>query len=87
MKRFDPFHQLNCSYGAPMGRRSRNIDVDSKLCAKHQSGVDGYDKGGAYWGSPCNVWAVWTYGKGHDGVQYVRAISRQSAINQVKYEL
>ena len=82
--RFDPFKSLSCTYGAPMGRISRNIDIDSSLCARHQNGGDGYDKGGAYWGTPSNVWAVWAWGKGSNGVQYVRANSRQAAIDQVK---
>jgi hypothetical protein len=85
-KRFDPFDRLPGRYGAPMGRPShpglaatwprRGI----RLCARHQGGSDGYDRGGAYWGYPRDVWAVWGRGRGEDGVVYVRAPSRQAAI-------
>ena len=83
MKRFDPFHKVNCKYGAPMGRRGANTVVYSdngKLCARHCGGYDAYDKGGAYWGSPLNIWAVWNHGKGDDTVTYVRADNRSTAL-------
>ena len=51
MKRFDPFPPVSCKHGAPMGRYAGVIDTDApKLCARHQGGSEGYDKGGAYWG-------------------------------------
>ncbi len=82
MSRFNPFPKVSCRYGAPMGRDSGEIDPDGKLCAMHQGGGDGYDKGGAYWGSPSNVWAVWNYGDGDNGCIYVRAWSREEAIKK-----
>ena len=84
MSRFDPFSSVPCKYGAPMGRHSDapgnfNSDPSIKLYARHQGGRDaGYDKGGAYWGTPCNVWAVWT--RGGEAVCYVRAATKQLAI-------
>jgi hypothetical protein len=84
-KRFDPFASVSCRYGAPMGRHSHpgfpaTWTPSTRLCARHQGGSDGYDRGGAYWGYPSNVWAVWEHGRGEDGVVYVRAPSRMAAI-------
>lgn len=79
--RFNPFRKVDCRYGAPMGRRSDapgNFVDAPKLYARHQGGCEGYDRGGAYWGTPCNVWAVWT--RGGEAVTYVRAWSRDEAI-------
>lgn len=85
MARFNPFYSVSCRYGSPMGRRNEAIDQQARtLCAMHQGGGDGYDKGGAYWGTPSNVFAVWVYGKGNEGVVYVRAKSRQDAINKAR---
>lgn len=85
MARFNPFPKVSGRYGASMGRYAGVIDQQAKtLCAMHQGGGDGYDKGGAYWGFPSSVWAVWSYGKGEDGVVYVRANSRQDAINKAR---
>ena len=80
--RFDPFENVSCRYGAPMGRKNFNeFTEQGKLCARHQGGGDGYDKGGAYWGTPSNVWAVWVHGKGPDTVKYFRADCRSHAID------
>ena len=83
-RRFDPFESVSCRYGAPMGRYahpgiSSTWTPDTRLCARHQGGGDGYDKGGAYWGCPADVWAVWEYGLGDEGVIYVRARSAEAA--------
>jgi hypothetical protein len=85
-KRFDPFDRVSSRYGAPMGRPSNSglsaaWTPATRLCARHQGGGGGYDRGGAYWGFPSDVWAVWEHGRGEDGVAYVRAPSRQAAIN------
>lgn len=81
-QRFDPFARVSARYGAPMGRHgSVGVDPDmGVVCARHQGGSDGYDKGGAYWGIPRNVWAVWIAGQGPSTVTYVRAHSRLDAI-------
>lgn len=83
--RLDPFSRVSCRYGAPMGRISDapgNFVDAPVLYARHQGGGDGYDKGGAYWGLPSNVWAVWT--RGGEAVRYVRASSRDSAIEKAR---
>jgi hypothetical protein len=83
MKRFDPFKHVNTQYGAPMGRHSASSVVspeNGKLCARHCGGYDCYDKGGAYWGAPLNIWAVWNHGKGEETVTYVRAANRATAL-------
>lgn len=84
MARFDPFPSVSSRYGAPMGRHGRPLIPDAedwpRLCARHQGGGEGYDKGGAYWGCPRNVWAVWVWGQGPDTVVYVRAGTRRGAM-------
>lgn len=82
MPRFNPFARVDCSRGAPMGRPcdapGNFVDApDAKLYARHLGGGDGYDRGGAYWGFPSNVWAVWT--RGGEAVVYVRARSANEA--------
>lgn len=95
--KFDPFDNVDCKYGAPMGRPSASpTDFSgvprSALKTQHQhegAGADetdaGYDKGGAYWGLPDNVWAVWVGPPDFDlAVTYVRARSREEAIDKVQ---
>lgn len=83
MARFNPFAAVSCKYGASMGRGSdapgNFIDPSIPLYARHQGGGNGYDRGGAYWGTPSDVWAVWT--RGGESVCYVRARSREHAIS------
>ena len=84
---FNPFFKVSSRYGAPMGRRGdnpANLAGVNRLHARHQGGGDGYDKGGAYWGSPCNVWGVWARIDGEPCVVYVRANSRTAAIDMVR---
>jgi len=80
MKQFDPFPEVSCTYGAPMGRRS-DTQLNGRLYARRQGGGDGYDRGGAYWGAPANVWGVWDDDR---SVVYVRASSRADAIKKAK---
>lgn len=88
--RFNPFPKLNCFYGAPMGRRSTRHDFEGVTRFAVSKPQGEYDAGGAYWGcgytnstwvSGGPVWAVWEYGKGSEGVAYVRARSRTEAIS------
>ena len=86
MQRFNPFPKVNGSRGAPMGRMSANLGLDPENDRPEALGVAGpayeYDSGGAYWGLPAGdgpVWAVWRKGKGREGVEYVRARSREEA--------
>lgn len=87
MKQFNPFPKVNSSRGAPMGRygdNPANLQGIKRLHARHQGGGDGYDRGGAYWGSPCDVWAVWARMDGEIIVAYARANSRDAAITKVR---
>lgn len=84
---FNPFSEVSSRYGSPMGRRgdnAANLKGAKRLHALHQGGGDGYDKGGAYWGTPSNVWGVWGWIDSRPCVTYVRANSRNSAIEKVK---
>jgi hypothetical protein len=77
----NPFRPVNCRYGAPMGRGrgSTPLTTTKRLCARRGYGIGGYDTGGAYWGLPQNIWAVWNAGE-YDTIQYFRASSRDEAI-------
>ncbi len=85
--RFNPFPDVSARYGAPMGRHggnSANLQGVRRLHARHQGGGDGYDRGGAYWGLPSNVWCVWAHVGGAPCATYVRAASRDAAIEMVR---
>ena len=87
MKQFNPFPEVSSRYGAPMGRRGdnpANLEGVRRLHARHQGGGDGYDKGGAYWGTPSNVWGVWGWIDGRACCTYVRARSRLEALDKVR---
>jgi hypothetical protein len=84
--RFRPFPPVNSAYGAPMGRRSAQIDINFENDSASSLAIAGpayeYDAGGAYWGLSYNegpVWAVWRKGKGSEGVVYIRALNRAHA--------
>jgi hypothetical protein len=86
-KQFNPFPHVSGKHGAPMGRTGdnpANLQDVKRLHARRQGGGNGYDKGGAYWGSPSNVWGVWAHLDGEIVCTYVRANSRIAAINKVK---
>jgi hypothetical protein len=87
MKQYNPFPDVTSRYGAPMGRHGdnpANLQDIKRLYARRQGGGDGYDKGGAYWGFPSNVWGVWGKENGVTYCTYVRANSRESAIQKVR---
>lgn len=70
-----------------MGRRGdnpSNLQNAKRLHARRQGGGNGYDKGGAYWGLPSNVWGVWAHIDGEVCCTYVRAPSRDAAIRMVR---
>jgi len=86
-KQFDPFPPVSGRYGAPMGRQGdnpANLQDAPRLHARRQGGDDGYDRGGAYWGYPSNVWGVWAHLGDEVACCYVRANSRADAIKQVR---
>ncbi len=75
MKISDIITPVNCNFGSPMGRDNvgnEPITVTSgkncKIVKKNQIKVyekrvhltDGYDPGGAYWGSPSNLYVRFT---------------------------
>ena len=69
-----------------MGRRTdlRSDGEPIKLCLRKVPFIDGcYDQGGAYWGSPANLWVAW----GDDGDEvnaiYIRADTRADAKRQI----
>ena len=72
---------LTCGYdvrGARMGRHDVLPEDDSKWrCARLRFQDGCYDEGGAYWGSPANVYCAWQP-KG-TGFLTVRASSREEA--------
>jgi hypothetical protein len=87
----DPITECSSKYGAPMGRRS-DLAGDGepiKLHLRYVPFVDGcYDQGGAYWGSPANLYVAWGYEDQGDGEYryeyYIRANSRNDAKDVVK---
>ena len=84
---FNPFPEVSSRCGAPMGRRGdnpANLQNAKRLHARRQGGGEGYDKGGAYWGTPSNVLGVWAWVDGQPCVVYVRANSRKAAIDMVR---
>jgi len=86
-KQFNPFPEVSSRYGSPMGRSGdnpANFQGVKRLHARRQGGGGSYDKGGAYWGSPSNVWGVWAWLDGQVVCTYVRANSRAAAIATVQ---
>lgn len=88
-----PYHENGLSYGygaggervctgARMGRRNI-IPADyagQKLNLRRVPFVDGaYDPGGAYWGTPANLWCAWGETETEKLEVYVRAADRQRA--------
>jgi hypothetical protein len=65
---------VSCKYGAPMGRRDQLPDDGERLWVTRLPFIDGdYDRGGAYWGAPDNLYVA----VGPQGARlYVRAASR-----------
>lgn len=86
-KQFNPFQKVSNRYGAPMGRHGVNhteLQNLKRLHCRHQGGSEGYDKGGAYWGNPSNVYAVWGRIDGELLCCYIRANNRLDAIAKVR---
>lgn len=82
-----PFQRpVNSKYGAPMGRRSDNpANFDGlKTHLQRVPFVDYcYDQGGAYWGSPANLYCAWADTGEEEIVTYFRANSREEAKAQL----
>lgn len=57
-----PLEELSCARGAPMGRSNRDELEDDvgRVFLQRVPFVDGcYDRGGAYWGAPANLWRAY----------------------------
>ena len=88
-KQFNPFPNVSCRYGAPMGRHGdnpANLEGVKRLHCRGQGGDGYYDKGGAYWGASPEglVYGVWGWINGEVVCCYVRAKNRQAAIDKVR---
>ena len=91
------FYDANNNFvatGSQMGRYSilppaaLRPKFRSKLCLRRLKFVDeAYDKKGAYWGAPANVWCAWGYdahGMEDDVEYFFRADSREEAKQKVR---
>jgi hypothetical protein len=86
-KQFNPFAHSPSPYGAKIGRyhgNPCNLQDVKRLACRHQGGSEGYDRGGAYWGYPFNVYGAWAKIDGDIICAYVRASSRNDAIIKVR---
>lgn len=74
--------------GSMMGRRNtlpENKDEPCKLQLQRVPFVDGcYDRWGAYWGTPANLWAVWGDAGEVIAQVFVRANNRKEAKAKVR---
>ena len=95
MPRYVKLEAVDCSRGAPMGRREWNDlhTLAGTAPCIHGSLLmvrmrDGYDSGGAYWGYPHNLWcaefSTESSGKTITGRVFIRADSRFDAIGNVR---
>lgn len=75
----DPTPDVNCKYGAPMGRRDRSQGemLGRVYLRKIVLDSGGYDKGGAYWGHGLPLW--YAEDEEGDGGIYFRAPNRDAA--------
>ena len=69
------FPAVNSQYGAPMGRSESPLGVGDKNIHLFKVRLDsgGYDDGGAYWGTPDNLWCARCP---EGGQRFVRASNR-----------
>lgn len=65
---------VNCQYGAPMGRGNVGRNPGKSVLDKPVRLVDGYDKGGAYWGYPNNLRVRYT--KDLSFIEFYRDITK-----------
>ena len=69
---------VSSKYGAPMGRNADGTGTRERCRLFYVPFVDGdYDQGGAYWGSPANLWAC--LDDDLDPIAFVRARDRAAA--------
>ena len=84
------FTQVNCQYGAPMGRMSygtaANFDGEGRVLRLFKVNLDsgGYDDGGAYWGLAARGHQLWCAQDGSlEYQQFVRAGTRNGAAHKL----
>ena len=97
MSKFNPTPDVSSKYGAPMGRASksgywdRNGDWQALQVTENAAPFrlvrcpldsGGYDRGGAYWGTPSNLY--YYEGPISDISGYVRGNTRELAKEQVR---
>lgn len=78
---------VNGRYGAPMGRPSggQGHEEYQRLTLRRVPLYDGcYDKGGAYWGGPSDLWCAWSPSR--DVVRFVRAMRYWEAEHLIREE-
>lgn len=77
----NPTPSANCRYGAPMGRSGTGIiDPDGRLSARRIAlSCDGYDNGGAYWGSRGRGQYLYAVQDGLGNLAFVDADNAQHA--------
>ncbi|MCD8261136.1 MAG: hypothetical protein LUD15_06300 [Bacteroides sp.] len=61
--------EVNCRYGAPMGRGGTGTDKPDKdkkvYCRRVYLNSGGYDRGGAYWGFGSPLYVEYTLDRSH----------------------
>lgn len=85
------FSEVDCKYGAPMGRASYGSIPEcfprSVRLFRVNLDSQGYDDGGAYWGIGQPLWcAIGEHDTGCISRAFVRAWSREEAIVELKIE-
>ena len=81
---------VGCKYGAPMGRCEtlpENPNATGKLQLAHVPFIDGcYDRGGAYWGMPADLYHAEGYLDGEDLTTclFVRADNHEAAKAKIR---
>lgn len=86
--------EVSSRYGAPMGRRNiyeLDQSTEHKFYLQYVPFVDAcYDRGGAYWGSPANLWRAYCEEEDEHGVLvaelFIRASSREQAKAAIREE-
>ena len=75
---------VTSTYGAPLGRHTHAAPFYGRIRARRVKLSQGYDQGGAYWGTGQNLYYV--YGS-EDGEIFVRSPDNKTAIAKAIEEL
>jgi len=85
---YRPLSDVNCTYGAPLGRSGTILDPDEPgpyYLRRVPLDSQGYDRGGAYWGLGAPIWHLQSQDGGFES--FFRASSRASAKEKVRDEI